>query len=466
MAKLGKGSIDGQGSFATSSTLSQLVAYRKVIASTYVIATESDFELKLNIPLLVSTKIDGELWFLLFEKEWLLVSSTGKKISGAIEIIAAASALDKESIYAGELFLIKAGRSRVADLAVLLAQGEKAETKSLAFGIFDIVSSPTLSAIGTPYPQRFEELAKLKKTENLFVVETTATASAKEVADIFSRNVVDSGSEGLVARSQDGRTFKIKPTKEIDAAIIGFTERRGQDGTVMVRSLLFGVLKEDGHWIPISTTGNVGDNQVRTELYARLKPNVRPSSYRRTSESSGVLYQLVDPTIVVEAKCLDLQMEDSQGRAIRHPKLSLTETGWRVAGWANSAAVHNSSLIRIREDKSPNFSDVGWDQITRHLPVDESSEEIALAASEIVRRQVWTKESGEKVDVRKLVVWKTNKVAAGFPAYVVHWTDYSATRKSPLDREVRLAPNEIEAMKIAESMIAENVKKGWSERTS
>ena len=240
MAKLGKGTIDGQGSFTTSSTLSQLVAYRKVVASTYVIATESDFELKLNIPLLVSTKIDGELWFLLFEKEWLLVSSTGKKISGAIEIIAAASALDKESIYAGELFFIKERRSRVADLAVLLAQGEKAETKLLAFGIFDIVSSPTLSAIGTPYPQRFDELAKLKKTENLFVVETTATTSAKEVADIFRRNVVESGSEGLVARSQDGRTFKIKPTKEIDAAIIGFTERRGQDGSVMVRSLLLG----------------------------------------------------------------------------------------------------------------------------------------------------------------------------------------------------------------------------------
>ena len=51
----------------------------------------------------------------------------------------------------------------------------------------------------------------------------------------------------------------------------------------------------------------------------------------------------------------------------------------------------------------------------------------------------------------------------GYPAYVVHWTDFSATRKSPLDREVRLAPNEKEALKIAEAMIADNIKKGWSE---
>jgi hypothetical protein len=49
-----------------------------------------------------------------------------------------------------------------------------------------------------------------------------------------------------------------------------------------------------------------------------------------------------------------------------------------------------------------------------------------------------------------------------FSAYVVHWTDYSSTRKSPIDREVRLAPSEKEAVKIAEAMIAENIKKGWS----
>ena len=466
MSKLGKGTIETQGSFANSSVLSQLAAYRKVIASTYVLATPSDIEIKLNIPLLVSTKIDGELWFLLYEKEWLLVSSTGKCISGPIEIIKAAAPLDKKTIYAGELFVNKDGRSRVSDLPVILSQGEKADTAPLCFAIFDIVTSPSLSAIGSPYSERFAELEKLPKESNLFAVRTTATTSAKEVAEIFTNDVVNTGNEGLVARASDGRTFKIKPTKEIDAAIIGFTERRGPDGTLMVRSLLFGVLKEDGHWIPISTTGNVGDNALRTELYARLKPNVRPSTYRRTSESSGVLYQLVQPTIVAEVKCMDLQMEDSQGKAIRHLKLSFTDAGWAVAGWSNSAAVHNSTLMRTRDDKSPSFTDVGWDQITRHLPVNESSEEIALSASTVIRRQVWTKESGEKVDVRKLVVWKTNKTAAGFPAFVIHWTDYSSTRKSPLDREVRLAPNEKEAIKIAEAMIAENIKKGWNERTS
>ena len=47
----------------------------------------------------------------------------------------------------------------------------------------------------------------------------------------------------------------------------------------------------------------------------------------------------------------------------------------------------------------------------------------------------------------------------------MHWTDYSSTRKSPLDREVRLAPNEKEALRIADLMIEENIKKGWNEVT-
>ena len=99
----------------------------------------------------------------------------------------------------------------------------------------------------------------------------------------------------------------------------------------------------------------------------------------------------------------------------------------------------------------------------RLIPIAEVSDEIKLGTSEVIRRQVWSKEGSGKVDVRKLLIWKTNKESAGYSAYVVHWTDYSSTRKSPLDREVRLAPNEKEAVKIAEAMIAENIKKGWSE---
>ena len=467
MAKLGKATIDPQGTFKNLDLMNQIVAYRKVVATNYVLTNPSEIERKLGIPLMVSTKLDGELWFLLHDKEWKLVSPTGRVISGDIEILAEATAakLDKGSIFAGELHILGEGRTRIADVTSALAGGEKTKTESLAFKVFDVVTSPDVSAIGTAYTTRYEAISKLPSGKNFGFISSTPTKASSEVAEMFEKEVQAKGLEGLVARAEDGRSYKIKPTKELDAAILGFTERRDADGALMIRSLLFGVMQEDGSWIPLTTTGNVGENDFRKELLGLLKPLVRPSSYRRTSQSSGVMYQLVEPTLIVELKCMDLQLEDFQGRAIKHPKLSFSSDGWKVTGWTNSASVHNSIVVRVRNDKACTYEDIGWNQLTRILPIDTSSNEVAVGKSELIQRRVWTKEGSGKVDVRKLVMWKTNKEVVGFPSFVIHWTDYSSTRKSPLDREVRLAPNEKEALKIVESMITENIKKGWNEVT-
>ncbi len=467
MAKLGKATIDSQGTFKNADLMNQIVAYRKVVATNYVLTNPSEIERKLGIPLMVSSKLDGELWFLLHDKEWKLVSPTGRVISGDIEILAEATAakLDKGSIFAGELHILGESRTRIADVTSALAGGEKTKTDSLAFKVFDVVTSPEVSAIGTAYTTRYEAISKLPSGKNFGFIPSTPTKASSEVAEMFEKEVQAKGLEGLVARAEDGRSYKIKPTKELDAAILGFTERRDADGALMIRSLLFGVMQEDGSWIPLTTTGNVGENDFRRELLGLLKPLVRPSSYRRTSQSSGVMYQLVEPSLIVELKCMDLQLEDFQGRAIKHPKLTFGSEGWKVAGWTNSASVHNSIVVRVRNDKACTYEDIGWNQLTRILPIDTSSNEVAVGKSELIQRRVWTKEGSGKVDVRKLVMWKTNKEAVGYPSFVIHWTDYSSTRKSPLDREVRLAPSEKEAVKIAEGMIAENIKKGWNEVT-
>jgi hypothetical protein len=86
-----------------------------------------------------------------------------------------------------------------------------------------------------------------------------------------------------------------------------------------------------------------------------------------------------------------------------------------------------------------------------------------LPASTLVRREVWTKTTKGQLAVRKLLVWKTNKSDGSqrYPAYVVHWTDYSAGRAEPLDRDVRPAPDEAGAQQIAQEFIEANIKKGW-----
>jgi hypothetical protein len=121
-------------------------------------------------------------------------------------------------------------------------------------------------------------------------------------------------------------------------------------------------------------------------------------------------------------------------------------------------------LDRVRDDKSVTIHDVRFAQVADRVPVSTvAAPSGPLPASEVLRREVWTKVTKGQTAVRKLVIWGRKAEAdASFPAYVVHWTDYSATRGTPLEREVRLAPSEALAMELGEAMIAENVKKGWS----
>lgn len=46
---------------------------------------------------------------------------------------------------------------------------------------------------------------------------------------------------------------------------------------------------------------------------------------------------------------------------------------------------------------------------------------------------------------------------------MVHWTDYSSGRGTPLDREVRTASTQALMEEIAAKMVEANIKKGWEE---
>jgi hypothetical protein len=155
---------------------------------------------------------------------------------------------------------------------------------------------------------------------------------------------------------------------------------------------------------------------------------------------------------------------DSQGKLIRKPELNFEGDGWTLGPSRPAVTLINSVMVRLREDKADIASGARLAQLPDNLvPTKSASGE--LKPSEVIRRQVWTKESKDKVDVRKLLVWKTNKESdPRFPAFVVHWTDYSSSRKAPLAREVKLAINQKDAEAIAEALIEENVKKGWVEK--
>ncbi|HEB33243.1 MAG TPA: hypothetical protein ENI15_20585 [Spirochaetes bacterium] len=89
--------------------------------------------------------------------------------------------------------------------------------------------------------------------------------------------------------------------------------------------------------------------------------------------------------------------------------------------------------------------------------------EVSLPEHDVIMREVYKKGGNEKLMVQKYVVWMTNKEKedSRFPAYVMHYTNFSAGRADMLKREVRVSSSKGQIMSVAKEFIDKNVKKGW-----
>jgi hypothetical protein len=473
---LGKGRWHAAGSVDDTALLTQLQAYRRRIAGAYRSVKPGEIaQAVLGAPFHVSPKVDGELWFLVIDSsDACLVSTNGKAISGAVplldEVRTAAGGCASRVVIAGELFALPAGkgRPRVGDVATALAGGAAAPVERLGFMAFDLVEGLLADAPAScAYAQRLDALSHLLGSgKRAKPVRTDEVGSVAELPAVFAEWVEGGKAEGLVVRSAQGTIYKIKPEFTIDAAIIGYTVR--QEDPHAIRSLLLGLTREDGQTQIAGHCGNLGSDADRRALFERLAPRQCASSFRYPHRS-GDLFVFVVPELVAEINVTDLQSEDSSGHAMRSMALSWEpQAGWRAVALMPTASWLHPVLVRLREDKSPGPVDTRFAQLLERCPIEDATAAAApvqLPAATVLRRQVWTKTTKDKIAVRKLLVWQTNKDShdPSYPAFVVHGTDYSAGRGTPLDREVRTAPTRELADAIAARWIEENVKKGWEE---
>jgi len=456
----GKGLVDAD--LNDPELIDFLAAYRRKVAGNYRPLLLDDLGSLPSSGLLVSSKIDGELWFLVSSQKTVFLTNTrGRVIFGDIPILTQAKKLPENTIIAGELYAqVDGRRSRVGDLAALLAGAEKADVNKLSFGAFDLLRNAG-AAIEGAYPQRYVVLNELiTASDQLYVLQSDEMDRAEVLAK-FEVEVATGQIEGLVVRLPTGLIYKLKPSVTIDAAVIGFTTK--SDQPELARSILMGLMHPDGCIQIFGACGNLGSDEDRKTLCTQLN-KLKVVSPIRYASDSGSLYSFVKPEVVVEVKVSDLQLERSDGSNSSAMVLSYHDQIWQAGNLSVCPRPIHPVLVKIREDKKVNDVDVRIAQLDGYMPKTQNSEPLGeLPKSEILRRDVWTKETKGVVALRKLIVWKTNKEKSNslYPAYVVHWTDYSPGRGSPLDREVKLAPDEKTAMKIADIMVEENIKKGW-----
>ena len=450
--------------------MSMLQSYRRSVASAYTpVPIESIGDEIPKGELFVSTKIDGELWFLIQDDNDIALSnSKGKIIFGDFPVLNEAKASLKKTsglvIIVGELYVDnKEKRTRASDLNNSMGGGAKADIDAIRFVAFDLLCADGKTFAMEEYMEKSEYLNSLfENNKILTAIETNVMSTAKEVSTYYQQCVNDQTHEGVVVRSSGGRIYKIKPSFSVDAVIIGYTER--SEDAEQVRSIALALMNEDRAYQFIGSCGNLGSDKDRKALMKNLKGDQVDSSWRVTS-NSGAMYRFVKPKLVVEIKATDIQSEDSAGNSIEKMSLSYVDSGWSAAGKSYTASLLHPVLVRIREDKEVNESDIRLTQMNDLCFIKKSDKPkpVDMPKSEIIRREVYTKKAKDSMAVRKLVLFKTNKekLDPDYPAFVLHWTDYSPGRKNPLTRQVRLAPNKKIADDEFETILSQNIKKGW-----
>jgi hypothetical protein len=207
----------------------------------------------------------------------------------------------------------------------------------------------------------------------------------------------------------------------------------------------------------------MGSEEDRKALLSKLQALKTKSTARYASDGGG-LYTFVKPELVATVTVTDLQSLLSDGSPSVGMLVQYSKDGWSSLGMHPGPKLIHPVMMGVLPDAKSDSETIGYGQVADFLPRAKAEKKAGkLPESTMIRRNVWTKVAKGSTAVRKLLVWKTNKEQDDptYPAFVVHWTDYSAGRATPLDRDVRLAPDEKSAIAIADELIADNIKKGW-----
>jgi ATP dependent DNA ligase C terminal region/ATP dependent DNA ligase domain len=423
----------------------------------------------------VSRKVDGEFTVLVYRVGEVFTINPGGTIrmgmpwqEEARKQLDAAGVSD--AMIVGELYVETTDRRpRVHDVVAVARQPQSlADLERLRFAVFDV-----LACEGQILSQSFAETWKCIQKwfgDGTLVhpVEAKFLKDPSEIQSLFEEWVEGQGAEGLVVRSDEAGSFKIKPRHTLDAVVVGFTES-SDERTGMMHDLLLAVMRPDGTFHILSRVGGGFSDELRRQMLSDLKDMVVESEYAEVN-SDHVAYQMVRPKWVVEISCLDIISQNTRGGTVNRMVLDFEngdKPGYKVVRRLPLATIISPQFMRMRDDKKAHPHDARISQISDRVEVyqvDADAREFALPKSSMLRREIFTKQLKGETMVRKFVLLKTNKetISDEYPAYVIHYSDFSPNRKDAMAREVIISNSVEQIEKMYSALKDENVKKGWS----
>lgn len=470
MEAVGEGLQVGQHALLDTHLLGVARNYKKNSASRYRLLNESDISQIHTDALYASLKLDGQLHFLIKNgDDCFLYDIKGRVIQGLPLLVQAKEKLAgvDQALLAGELYSPAAedSRPRVYDVTSALGAKGCGKQPHLTFAAFDLLEMHDESCHIMPFSQKQETLSALLGYSGSCCAVEQHRVDAKNLSQLYKKWVVDGGQEGIVCVDETNHTgYKIKPKHNVDAVILGFTE--SPDIIDNVRVLLTGLMRPDGSFQVFAKVGTGFDDEQRRDLYQTLKAMEVPSAFKAT-DRNHTLFTMVRPEIIIEFAFHDLIYENTQGKTETKPVLTYSpEEGYSAQLPQAFVSVLGAVFKRRRDDKSVTPEDLRLTQLQAYVDLDNldsGSQNLDLANSTLLQREVFTKNTKGLTSVRKFVTWKTNKdtIDGDYPAYVFCYVDYSPGRKEPLKRIVRTAPEKEEVDALFTQFKAAEIKRGW-----
>ncbi len=443
-----------------SSIIKKAQDYKKNIAKKFIAISPDEIEERLKSKeYFVTRKVDGEFDYLHFDgKSALLVNGYGKVKEDLPILRKVEELLKSKSISfleaAVELHIKEDGkRVRVFELLKALAN----DVDSITISPFDLIMVNEDDYTHKNFKEKYKKLSEIFDSD-IKPVELIETDSIKEVKNIYDKWVLGENAEGLVIKNETPLIYKVKPINTLDVLVLGFTV----DDDGLLRQMLVGLKHEDDTIQEVGRVGTGFGQEGKVYLLDKLKPLKRESDYIFIDKKRRIAFQMIEPKLVIEIKVTEILAEYKY--IIQNPILEFKEeSGYHFLEKKNGISLIHPRYVRLREDKTALPHDVRFSQVGDIIYIhEEEEEELELRESEIIFREVYTKKSKGKLMVQKFLVWKTNKSKnKKYPEYVLHYTNYSAFRKEPLKKDIRISNSREQILELKDQFIAKNVKKGW-----
>ncbi len=474
--KLGSYAVGTATMLADPAILPQVQEYRRRLSGQMIPLDRASIRERIpSATYHVSRKVDGEFTVLVCREDEVFTVNPGGTIRMGMpwqeevrkQLMLAGHT---EAMIVGELYIENADRRpRVHDVVSVARQPQSlADLERLRFAIFDIISLDG-APCGEHFADTWTTIQKVFGDGTLaHPVEAKFLKDPSEVERQFEEWIEQQGAEGLVVRSDEAGMFKVKPRHTLDAVVVGFTEST-DDRQGMLHDLLLAIMRPDGTFHILCRVGGGFSDDLRRSMLSDLKDKIVDSEYAEVN-SDHVAYQMVRPNVVIEISCLDLISQNTRGGPVNRMVLDYT-TGdnpeYKVVRRLPLATVISPQFIRVRDDKKAHPADVRISQISDRVEVPQvevDAREFALPKTNVLRREIFTKQLKGETMVRKFVLLKTNKESLSdeYPAFVVHYTDFSPNRKDALTREVLISNSAEQIEALYAALKEENVKKGWT----